>query len=109
MHAEIERLGQHCLSRGSLSPGEAETFRKALANLILIYKEHISVEDGVVFPLAARLLSQTDKAAIANEMANRRKARLVTKMPQVPMEASRRDEIVAAAEVGKDEFAAGTE
>jgi hemerythrin-like domain-containing protein len=89
LHAEIERLGQHCLSRGSLSPGEAEAFRKAVTTLIAMYKEHISVEDGLVFPLAARLLSRTDKAVIANEMASRRKVRLVTEMHEESMEASR--------------------
>ena len=77
LHAEIERLGQQCLSRGSLSPGEAETFRKAVTILIAMYKEHIAVEDGLVFPLAARLLSRTVKSVIANEMATRRKVRLV--------------------------------
>jgi hemerythrin-like domain-containing protein len=83
LHEEIERLGQQCLSRGSLSLGEAETFRKAVTTLISMYKEHISVEDGLVFPLAARLLSQTDKAAIANEMATRRKVRLATGIPHI--------------------------
>jgi hemerythrin-like domain-containing protein len=83
LHAEIERLGQQCLSRGSLSPGEAEAFRKAVATLVAMYKEHISVEDGLVFPLAARLLSQTDKADIANEMATRRKVRRVTGIPHI--------------------------
>ncbi|MGD1081629.1 MAG: hypothetical protein ABR881_25190 [Candidatus Sulfotelmatobacter sp.] len=37
----------------------------------------ISIEDELVFPLAARLLSSTEKAAIADEMAARRKVRLV--------------------------------
>ena len=83
LHQEIERLGQQCLSRGSLSPGKAETFRNAVAALISMYRLHISVEDGLVFPLAARLLPQTDKAAIANEMAARRKVRLVTGIPTI--------------------------
>ena len=83
LHAEIERLGQRCLSTGSLSPEEAEAFRKAVAALVSMYQQHISVEDGLVFPLAARLLSQTDKAAIANEMATRRKVRLVTGIPHI--------------------------
>jgi len=56
LHAEIERLGQQCLSRGSLSPGEAEAFRSAVATLVSMYQQHIGVEDGLVFPLAARLL-----------------------------------------------------
>jgi hemerythrin-like domain-containing protein len=83
LHAEIERLGQRCLSTGGLSSEEAEAFRKAVATLVSMYQQHISVEDGLVFPLAARLLSQTDKAAIANEMATRRKVRLVTGIPHI--------------------------
>jgi hemerythrin-like domain-containing protein len=83
LHAEIERLGQQCLSRGSLSPEEAGAFHKAVAALVSMYEQHISVEDSLVFPLAARLLSQTDKAAIANEMATRRKVRLVTGIPHI--------------------------
>ena len=83
LHAEIERLGQQSLSRGSLSPGEAEAFRKAVATLISIYEQHIGVEDDLVFPLAARLLSQSDKVAIANEMATRRNVRLVTWLPHI--------------------------
>ena len=83
LHAEIERLGLQCLSRGSLSPGEAEAFGKAVATLVSMYKEHISVEDGLVFPLAARLLSYTEKVSIANEMAARRKIRLVTEIPHI--------------------------
>jgi|SRR5579872_1064339 len=86
LHAEIERLGQQCLSRGSLSPGEAETFRGAVATLVSMYQQHIGVEDGLVFPLAARLLSQRDKTAIANEMATRRKVRLVTGIPHIKLE-----------------------
>ena len=70
-------------SQQAVSPEEAEAFRKAVATLISMYKQHISVEDGLVFPLAARLLSQTDKAAIANEMATRRKVRLVTGIPHI--------------------------
>jgi hemerythrin-like domain-containing protein len=88
LHDEIERLGRHCLSKGSLPPGEAETFRKAVTTLISMYKEHIGVEDGLVFPLAERLLSLADKAVIANEMATRRNVKLVTGTPQVPMKAN---------------------
>ena len=83
LHFEIERLGQKCLSSGNLSTGEAGMFGKAVATLISMYKEHISLEDGLVFPLAARFLSQTDKAVIASEMATRRKVRPVTGIPHI--------------------------
>jgi hypothetical protein len=36
------------------------------------------IKDGLVFPLAARLLPSTEKADIADEMAARRKVGLVT-------------------------------
>ena len=89
LHVEIDRLGQTCLSTGSLSPGEAEAFRKAVATLVSMYKEHISVEDGLVFPLAARLLSKADKAVIADEMATRRRISLLTGIPHPRMTASK--------------------
>jgi hemerythrin-like domain-containing protein len=73
LHAEVENLGQRFLEAGSLESSEVEAFRKAIASLISIYEQHISIEDDLVFPLAARLLSPTDKIAIADEMAVRRK------------------------------------
>ena len=83
LHAEVDSLGQQCLSKGSLSGVEVEEFRKAVASLTSMYQQHISVEDDVVFPVAARLLSQTERATIADEMAVRRKVRLITEIPHV--------------------------
>ncbi len=77
LHAEVEELGQRYLTIGSLESVDAEAFRKAISSLVSIYKQHISIEDNVVFPLAARLLSAADKTAIANEMAVRRKVKIV--------------------------------
>lgn len=86
LHAELDGLGQRCLSKGSLSGVEAEEFQRAVASLTSMYRQHISVEDRVVFPAAARLLSQTDRATIADEMAVRRKVRLITEIPHVNMQ-----------------------
>jgi hemerythrin-like domain-containing protein len=80
LHAELDRLGAHYLSTGHLSSPEVVDFRNAVASLASMYKRHISVEDSVVFPLAARVLSDAEKAAIAEEMAARRKVRLVTEL-----------------------------
>jgi len=77
LHAEVDRLGAQYLSSGCLSSHEVDDFRKAVASLALMYKQHISVEDGVVFPLAVRVLSDAEKVAIAEEMAGRRKVKLV--------------------------------
>jgi hypothetical protein len=43
-----------------------------------MYKQHLSVEGSIVFPLATRMLSDGEKVAIAEEMACRRRVRLVT-------------------------------
>lgn len=73
LHAQVDTLGKRCLEDGRLSLTEAHQFREAVAELASIYKQHIRVEDDLVFPLATRILSQTDKAIIADEMAHRRK------------------------------------
>jgi hemerythrin-like domain-containing protein len=78
LHAEVERLGATYLSTGSLSGREVGVFRAAVRDLAAMYKQHIAVEDEFVFPLAARVLSDTEKSAIAEEMAGRRKVRVVT-------------------------------
>ena len=75
LHAEMEELGQRYLAVGSLESTGVEAFRKAIASLVSIYKQHIRIEDDLVFPLAKRLLSIADIAAIADEMAARRKAK----------------------------------
>jgi hemerythrin-like domain-containing protein len=77
LHAEVERLGAQYLSTGNLPSAEVDDFRKAVASLAAMYNRHISVEDSVVFPLAARVLSDAEKVSIAEEMANRRKVELV--------------------------------
>ncbi|MGH9716170.1 MAG: hemerythrin domain-containing protein [Candidatus Acidiferrales bacterium] len=72
LHAEVERLGQLYLSQGSLSPADAADFGKAIASLQALYRPHISIEDQMVFPIAARVLGESDQSAIGAEMAARR-------------------------------------
>ena len=48
-----------------------------------MYNQHIKVEDELVFPLAARMLSDAEKSAIAEEMASRRKVRVVTEIAEL--------------------------
>ena len=73
LHAEVDRIGRQWLERDSLIASEEERFRTCVAELALIYKEHIRIEDEVVFPIAGRILSPGEKAEIANEMTARRK------------------------------------
>ena len=83
LHAEIERLGAKYLSTGSLASPEGSEFRRAVLDLASMYNQHIKVEDELVFPLAARMLSDAEKSAIAEEMASRRKVRVVTEIAEL--------------------------
>lgn len=80
LHAEVDRLGQRYLSKTRLSPVEVEKFRTAVDQLGSMYQQHIRVEDEMIFPVAARVLSQDDRASIAREMADRRNIGLVTQI-----------------------------
>jgi hemerythrin-like domain-containing protein len=73
LHEDVDRLGRVCLERGVLLTEESRRFRQAILALVDIYKEHIRIEDEDVFPVAGKLLTAPDKAAIAGEMAARRK------------------------------------
>jgi hemerythrin-like domain-containing protein len=84
VHAEVDRLGQQYLSKSRLSPAEAEQFRTAVVQLGSMYRQHIRVEDDMIFPVADRVLSQTDRSSIAREMAKRRNIGLVTQISRDP-------------------------
>ena len=73
LHAEADRLGRVSLDGETLSAQDASAFRQAIAELSSIYKEHIRIEDEVLFPAAGRVLSPSEKVEIASEMAARRK------------------------------------
>jgi hemerythrin-like domain-containing protein len=77
LHAKVEELGGEYLLRGKLSEGQVAEFRAAVAQLSAMYQRHIAVEDGTLFPVAAKALSDSEKQAIAVEMAKRRAVPLV--------------------------------
>ena len=72
LHARVEMLGERWLIQGSLATEAAEEFRMLVVELASMYGRHIEVEDSVVFPIAARLLSSEEKTAIGIEMVGRR-------------------------------------
>jgi hemerythrin-like domain-containing protein len=76
LHQTVDRIGNEYLVNRVLSREEFLAFRNALAELALLYQKHILVEDSVVFPVAARLLSPQEKATIGREMAARRMVRV---------------------------------
>ena len=80
LHAEIERIGAQYLSASKLSDGDVVAFRNSVESLVAMYRQHISIEDELIFPLAARVLSDAAKSAIAREMADRRHVKLVAEL-----------------------------
>ena len=73
LHREVDELGRKYLNGDDLTSDEVKRFRTAVAELASIYIDHIKIEDEVVFPIAGKLLPADEKAAIAQEMAQRRK------------------------------------
>ncbi len=71
-HDEVDRLGRLWLEDGSLSPEQSSRISALLAQLSELYRRHIAMEDGEVFPLAAAVLSAPDRKAMGGEMASRR-------------------------------------
>jgi hemerythrin-like domain-containing protein len=71
-HQEADCLGRRWLADGQLATPDFERLLIALTALDLLYRRHIKVEEAVVFPFAARVLSRTEKASIGMEMASRR-------------------------------------
>ena len=76
LHQNVDRIGNEYLASQILPEADLLTFRNASAELSVLYQKHILLEDSLVFPLAARLLSPADKATIGREMAARRMLRV---------------------------------
>jgi len=71
-HELVDSLGSEWLSFGSLAPQQRSTMQGALQRLSELYRRHIAIEDGELFPLAARVLNADQLRAIGGEMAERR-------------------------------------
>lgn len=71
-HDEVDRLGRAWLAAGSLPPADAARFSALTADLADLYRAHIAVEEGEVFPAAAAALDKPAREAIGGEMAARR-------------------------------------
>ncbi|MCA9244242.1 MAG: hemerythrin domain-containing protein [Phycisphaerales bacterium] len=71
-HDRVHELVDGWLGRGQLGERHLQELVVLLAALRDMYREHIAQEDERVFPLAARLLSQSQLEQIGQEMAMRR-------------------------------------
>jgi hemerythrin-like domain-containing protein len=71
-HQAVDRFGRRWLDHGFLSDADMRNLQDRLGELQSIYREHIAVEDGFLFPVAAELLSDDKLRDIGREMAARR-------------------------------------
>lgn len=71
-HAEVETLASQWLSEGTLPVQSVGRLRELLDQLHDTYQRHIAIEDHEVFPLAGKILSNTELTNIGREMASRR-------------------------------------
>jgi hemerythrin-like domain-containing protein len=74
-HAELHELGEQWLRGSSLTSAQAARMAALLGELRNLYRRHIGIEDGEVFPAAAAALSPPEREAIGREMASRRGVR----------------------------------
>jgi hemerythrin-like domain-containing protein len=72
LHARVDELLGVWLGDGVLPGEQAAELIKLLENLDVLYREHIRVEESVVFPLAGKVLSDTDLLQVGAEMRARR-------------------------------------
>lgn len=72
MHAEAESLAKQWLADGRLAEDSARRLTQLLEQLTEHYRQHIQLEDELVFPLAGRVLSPQQLLQVGREMAERR-------------------------------------
>jgi hemerythrin-like domain-containing protein len=71
-HELVDSLGNQWLTAGTLGRDEMHRLREALERMSSTYERHIAIEDGELFPLAARVLPPDQLADVGREMAQRR-------------------------------------
>lgn len=71
-HASVDELGRRWLESGSLTAEDTAELKRLLTDLAQTYQRHIHIEDEEVFPLATRVLSAAELAAVGEEMKRRR-------------------------------------
>lgn len=71
-HEAVDRLGRQWLGAGTLDPAGQAELEASAGRLERLYRDHIAVEDGSVFPCAARVLGAGTLRDVGVEMARRR-------------------------------------
>ena len=81
-HRVVDEIGQSWLREGRLEREQLDELRDQLERLDALYREHIPVEDGELFPAAARILTAADLESVGREMADRRGVKFKTEVGQ---------------------------
>ena len=72
LHGHVDQWATRWMSEGKLTAEERSRLQDDVEALAAIYKEHIALEDQVLFPMAGRTLSAAALGEIGREMAVRR-------------------------------------
>ena len=72
LHRQIEALGLEWLRSGTVSPVRRADMHLWLGELQELYRRHLQIEDGEIFPFAGRTLSAEQIQAVGGEMKARR-------------------------------------
>jgi hemerythrin-like domain-containing protein len=74
-HEFVDQVLSEWLAAGTLAADRVRELREALGRLSGLYRRHIALEDGELFPLAAKVLGPDQLAEVGREMAARRGVR----------------------------------
>jgi hypothetical protein len=80
LHAELDALVARIPRDGSAGGADVERFGGLAALLAALYRPHMRVENELVFPAAARVLSAAEIRALGEEMRARRRL-LLQRLP----------------------------
>lgn len=72
LHEEVDVLGRKWPGGGQLKEAESRRLSEVPAELTQLYRRHIAVEDGEVFPAADAALTPEERPAVGKEMSARR-------------------------------------
>ncbi len=73
LHASVDWLYTSWITDGVLESGDHQRLLSQTASLRQLYKEHIEIEETIIFPRAAKILDSQTIAAIGHEFNTRRK------------------------------------
>src|SRR5665213_518366 len=73
LHESVDWLYTAWISDGVLEPGDHQRLVSHTANLKQLYKQHIEIEETIIFPRAAEILDRQTIAAIGQEFNTRRR------------------------------------